>query len=101
VAPVFIMADPSDLHATAMVRSPFTGRPTLYLYDAFPGGVGFARRIFEQFEEIALSAWRHLKQCPCENGCPSCVGAAVESGGTARPGATWLLERCVQAAGES
>ena len=101
VAPVFIMADPSDLHATAMVRSPFTGRPTLYLYDAFPGGVGFARRIFEQFEEIALSAWRHLKQCPCENGCPSCVGAAVESGGTARTGATWLLERCVQAAGES
>ena len=42
VAPVFVMADPADLHATAMVRSPFTGRPTLYLYDAFPGGVGFA-----------------------------------------------------------
>jgi len=91
VAPVFIMADISDLHAQAMVRSPFTERPTLYLYDAFPGGVGFARRIFQQFDEIRSSAREHLESCPCERGCPSCVGAAVESGGTAKEGAAWLL----------
>ncbi len=93
VAPVFIMSDPSDLHATAMVRSPFTGLATLYLYDAFPGGVGFARRIFDQFEEICDAAASHLRQCPCEHGCPSCVGAAVESGGTSRKGVEWLLNR--------
>ena len=101
VAPVFIMADPADLHATAMVRSPFTGQPTLYLYDAFPGGVGYARRIFEQFEEICQAARRHLQQCPCEKGCPSCVGPAVESGSTARKGAAWLLGRTGQAAGRA
>jgi DEAD/DEAH box helicase domain-containing protein len=101
VAPVFIMADPADLHATAMVRSPFTGKPTLYLYDAFPGGVGYARRIFEQFEDICLAARRHLSQCPCEKGCPSCVGPAVESGTTARRGASWLLGRTGQAAGKA
>ncbi len=101
VAPVFIMADPADLHATAMVRSPFTGQPTVYLYDAFPGGVGYARRIFEQFEEICLAARRHLQQCPCEKGCPSCVGPAVESGSTARKGAAWLLGRTGQAAGRA
>jgi DEAD/DEAH box helicase domain-containing protein len=93
VAPVFIMADPSDLHATAMVRSPFTGKPTLYLYDAFPGGVGFARRIYDQFEEICESARRHLSICPCPNGCPSCTGPGTESGGTAREGTAWLLSR--------
>jgi DEAD/DEAH box helicase domain-containing protein len=93
VAPVFIMADPSDLHATAMVRSPFTGRPTLYLYDSFPGGVGFSRRIFDQFEEICHSARRHLGICPCEKGCPSCTGPGTESGSTARQGAAWLLSR--------
>ncbi|MBU8871908.1 MAG: DEAD/DEAH box helicase [Gemmatimonadales bacterium] len=93
VAPVFIMADPSDLHATAMVRSPFTGHPTLYLYDAFPGGVGFARRIYDQFEEICESAHSHLASCPCPSGCPACVGPALESGGTSRRGALWLLER--------
>jgi DEAD/DEAH box helicase domain-containing protein len=101
VAPVFIMADPADLHATAMVRSPFTGKPTLYMYDAFPGGVGYAQRIFEQFEEICLAARRHLSHCPCENGCPSCIGPAVESGATAREGASWLLDRTGQAAGQA
>ncbi len=101
VAPVFIMADPADLHTTAMIRSPFTDRPTLYMYDAFPGGVGYARRIFEQFEEICLAARRHLSRCPCEKGCPSCVGPAVESGTTARSGAGWLLARTGLAAGEA
>ena len=100
VAPVFIMADPADLHATAMVRSPFTGQPTLYLYDAFPGGVGYAGRIYEQFDEICAAAARHVGLCPCENGCPSCVGAAVESGGTARDGARWLLSRVIAPAGD-
>ncbi len=101
VAPVFIMADSSDLYSTAMVRSPFTGRPTLYLYDAFPGGVGFARRIFDQFEEICEAAREHLGRCPCERGCPSCVGAAADSGDNARAGATWLLKHLGQAAGEA
>ena len=101
VAPVFIMADPSDLHSTAMVRSPFTNQPTLYLYDAFPGGVGFARRIYEQFDEICGAAREHLDRCPCEKGCPSCVGAAADSGNTARVGAAWLLSHLGQAAGEA
>ncbi len=93
VAPVFVMADSADLHATAMIRSPFTGKPTLYLYDAVPGGVGFARRIYEQFDEICRAAASHLAGCPCGHGCPACVGATVDSGDTARGGAGWLLAR--------
>ncbi len=100
VAPVFIMADPSDLHSTAMVKSPFTGKPTLYIYDAFPGGVGYARRIHKQFAEICHSAREHLHACPCEKGCPSCVGPAAESGGTARQAAAWLLMRPATAVAE-
>ncbi len=100
VAPVFIMADPSDLHSTAMVKSPFTGKPTLYIYDAFPGGVGYARRIHQQFAEICFSAREHLHSCPCEKGCPSCVGPATESGGTARLAAAWLLMRSAPVAAE-
>jgi len=100
VAPVFIMADPSDLHSTAMVKSPFTGKPTLYIYDAFPGGVGYARRIHQQFAEICHSAREHLHACPCGKGCPSCVGPATESGGTARQAAAWLLIRSAAVAAE-
>lgn len=93
VAPVFVMADTRDLHAQAMVRAPFTDAPTLYLYDAVPGGVGFARRIFQQWEEIRRAALAHVARCPCHHGCPSCVGAVVESGDRAKGGAAWLLAR--------
>jgi len=100
VAPVFVMADPADIHAQAMVRSPFTGQPTLYLYDAVPGGVGFARRIFQQFDEICAAAAVHLSKCLCPAGCPSCVGASVESGSTAKRGAAWLLAQVKTTVGD-
>ncbi len=80
-----------------MIRSPFTDRPTLYLYDAVPGGVGFARRIWQQFDEICAAALAHARRCPCQHGCPSCVGAVVESGDAARGGAVWLLARAMGA----
>ena len=98
VASVFVMADPRDLHAQAMVRAPFTDAPTLYLYDAVPGGVGFAGRIFQQWTDIRQAALAHVRRCSCRHGCPSCVGAVVETGDRARSGAAWLLAR---AAGES
>ncbi|MFH1845224.1 MAG: DEAD/DEAH box helicase [bacterium] len=97
VAPMFVMADPSDLHAQAMVRSPFTGTPSLYLYDACPGGVGFSERIFSQFTEILAAARAHLAACPCPHGCPSCVGATLESGDTAKSGASLILRAADQA----
>jgi len=98
---VFVLAVMSDLRATAMVRSPFTGLPTLYLYDAFPGGVGYAGRIYNQFEEICAAALVHLGRCPCAHGCPSCVGATTDSGDTARTGAAWLLQQSRPASGEA
>ncbi len=96
VAPAFVMADPADVRTMPMVRSPFTDRPTLYLYDAFPGGVGYAQRIFGQFDDIAAAALRHIEACPCPGGCPSCVGAPVESGGTAKTGAARLLRELLR-----
>ncbi len=93
VAPVFVMGDTRDLHSQAMVRAPFTDAPTLYVYDSVPGGVGFARRIFQQWEEIREAALEHVRRCPCSRGCPSCVGPTVESGDRAKAGAAWLLAR--------
>ncbi len=97
VAPAFVMAAPADIHALPMVRSPLSGRPTLYLYDAYPGGVGYAGRIHRQFGEILAAARRHLEACPCRQGCPSCVGPPGESGATAAEGVRWILS----AAGEA
>ena len=93
VAPVFVMADTRDLCAQAMVRAPFTDAPTLYVYDTTPGGVGYAGRIYQQWADIRQAALDHVARCACRHGCPSCVGAVVESGDRARDGAAWLLAR--------
>jgi DEAD/DEAH box helicase domain-containing protein len=69
-------AAPSDVAAR---RAPFDAlyRPTLFLYDALPGGVGLARRIFERTEELMDRAARLIAHCACKSGCPACVGAAM------------------------
>ena len=48
--------------------------PTLFIYDAYPGGVGFSPKLFEQHEGLLLRARGLIASCPCESGCPSCVG---------------------------
>jgi DEAD/DEAH box helicase domain-containing protein len=52
-------------------------RPTLFLFDALPGGVGLARRIYERTEELMERAARLIAACSCKSGCPACIGAAV------------------------
>jgi DEAD/DEAH box helicase domain-containing protein len=48
--------------------------PTLFLYEHTPGGIGLAERIFEQREVLIARALRLVEGCPCECGCPACVG---------------------------
>ena len=50
-----------------------TGRPTIFIYDGHPGGVGITLRGYEQFERLLGDAERLIGECPCESGCPSCV----------------------------
>ena len=38
---------------------------------------GFVERVFGRFEEILAAALRLVRECPCETGCPSCVGLPV------------------------
>ena len=52
-------------------------RPTLFLFDALPGGVGLARRIYERTEELMARAAFLISSCPCTSGCPACIGAAM------------------------
>ncbi len=79
LAPLYLLCDRRDLHATPQVRAPFTERPTIYLYDAAPGGVGLAERLFGCHEDLLQAAAARIAACDCEAGCPGCVGAA-ESG---------------------
>ncbi|MGH2376925.1 MAG: DEAD/DEAH box helicase [Candidatus Limnocylindria bacterium] len=80
LAPLFLMCDPHDLGLSVEVRSPHTERPTLYLFDMTPGGVGFSERLFRSSEALLERAREHVAACDCETGCPSCVGPAYAIG---------------------
>ena len=75
VAPLFIMCDPSDIGA--VTDSSNLGRETIFLYDRHQGGMGFSSRAKQLLEEIMQAALEVVRKCPCETGCPSCVGAPV------------------------
>ena len=83
IAPMYLMCSAQDVHVVYHVRDPFTGRPTIYLYDSIPGGVGLSERVFEMDKELFRQAREVLAACPCENGCPSCVGATAGEGAKA------------------
>ena len=50
--------------------------PTLFLFDHIPGGVGLAERIFEMAAKLLQQTRLMIAACPCEQGCPACVGPA-------------------------
>ena len=64
-------------------RPPSRAAPTIYLYDSIPDGVGLSERVFEMDKELFRQAREVLAACPCENGCPSCVGATAGEGAKA------------------
>lgn len=74
VAPLFLMCDPSDIAVWPEIKSTFTSAPTVYLYDRVPGGIGFSKRLFQMHDQLLGNAARMIARCPCEHGCPSCVG---------------------------
>jgi DEAD/DEAH box helicase domain-containing protein len=79
-AALLLMCDPRDLGVLAQVQAPFTGQPTLYLYDAVPGGVGLTERLYTLTGELIQACREAVDSCPCTDGCPACVGPAIEVG---------------------
>jgi DEAD/DEAH box helicase domain-containing protein len=73
VLPLLAMCDRWDIGGLSTNLHPQTGGPTIFIYDGHPGGIGIARRGFEQFEALVDDAHRLVSECPCESGCPSCV----------------------------
>ncbi|MCK4858432.1 MAG: DEAD/DEAH box helicase [candidate division Zixibacteria bacterium] len=96
VTPLWIMCDPRDIRSISQVKSTFTERPTIYIYENVPGGVGYAAKIFRIAPELFDAALHLIDKCPCMLGCPSCVGPAIEVGGAGKENATLLLQHALQ-----
>ncbi|MGI6424932.1 MAG: DEAD/DEAH box helicase [Tepidanaerobacteraceae bacterium] len=80
IAPLYLMCDPRDIRGVVQIRSPFTQKPTIYIYDNFPGGVGFSEKLYEMDTQLLKAARQVIMECDCEDGCPSCVGPYEEVG---------------------
>jgi len=78
VASVLLMVDPRDLGLVAQVRSPHSEEPTIYLYEATPGGIGLSERLWERHGELLDGAVALVAGCLCEAGCPACTGPRLE-----------------------
>ena len=67
--------------------------PNLYLYDAYPGGIGFSEPLFRAHNLLMEKTRELISSCECEQGCPSCVGPAGDLAPRAKEAALAILDR--------
>ena len=71
--PLLALCDRWDLGGLSTPQHPDTGQPTVFVYDGYPGGAGLAERSFRRLGEHLRVTWAMIEDCPCDDGCPSCV----------------------------
>jgi len=86
VIPVFAMCDIMDIGAA--VDSSAANAPAIFVYDRFPGGLGFSHKAFEFIDDIMNACLELINSCPCTGGCPSCVGSPIPPFSQLDPDAT-------------
>jgi DEAD/DEAH box helicase domain-containing protein len=88
------MCDPRDLGISLtenIAQGLKTFEPNLYLYDAYNGGIGQSAPLFKLTRRLLEGAAELLAGCPCESGCPSCVGPVGEVGERGKEAAARIL----------
>ncbi len=65
--------------------------PTVFIFDAYPGGIGFSGLLFEKHEMLLDAVTTLIGSCPCEHGCPMCVGPVLDVGPSAKDAALKIL----------
>jgi len=71
--PLFALCDRNDIGGVSTMMHPDTGEAGIFIYDAYPGGVGIAEMGFNKVEDLWRAALKVIAECPCHDGCPSCV----------------------------
>jgi DEAD/DEAH box helicase domain-containing protein len=66
--------------------------PTVFLYDNYPGGVGFSEKLFDNRRQLLVRTGDLIRNCSCRHGCPSCVGPVEEVGRKAKGQSLNILE---------
>ena len=98
VASLLLMCDPRDLGVSLteeIAQGLQAFEPNLFLYDAYPGGIGQSAPLFQLTSKLLAHTAELLAQCPCEAGCPSCVGPVGEVGERGKEAASAFLAALV------
>jgi DEAD/DEAH box helicase domain-containing protein len=92
MAPLLVLCDPRDLNSISDPNAPFEEySPVILVHDTVPGGIGLSDSLYERFNLLIKKCYELVATCPCENGCPSCVGPASENGEGGKPETLYLL----------
>jgi DEAD/DEAH box helicase domain-containing protein len=73
ILPLFALCDRNDIGGVSTPLHPDTGQAQVFIYDAYPGGIGIAEKGFELVEGLWSATLKVVTECPCLEGCPSCV----------------------------
>jgi DEAD/DEAH box helicase domain-containing protein len=71
--PLFALCDRNDVGGICYPVHPQLGQPAIFVYDGYPGGVGLAEYGFHRLEALLRKTLSLLRDCPCQDGCPSCI----------------------------
>ena len=96
--PLFALCDKGDIGGLSYPLYPPFKAPAIFIYDGYEGGIGLTKRAFDVIEDWLRAALALIIECPCEEGCPSCVQDPQCGSGNQpldKEGAKFLLERWV------
>ena len=96
ILPLYLMCSPKDICVQYRVRDPFTRKPTLLVFDNYAGGIGLSEKVYGMRNLLFADVRRLIAECPCEKGCPSCVGPQTEVGEHGKQTALLLTERLMR-----
>jgi DEAD/DEAH box helicase domain-containing protein len=94
--PLFALCDRGDIGGLSYTLYPAFGRPAIFMYDGYEGGMGLTRRAMEVIRDWLTATLKVIDECPCENGCPSCIQDPQCGSGNQpldKEGAKYLLRR--------
>ena len=99
IAQLLLMCDRGDIGLS--VTSDEGDAPRVFIYDNYPGGIGFSEPLFLMHRLLLERTREMIDTCPCPKGCPSCVGPEGNQGPLAKAVATTLLAVLLDAAGRA
>jgi DEAD/DEAH box helicase domain-containing protein len=89
VAQLLLMCDGHDIGISLDTEAE---NPRVFIYDNYPGGIGFSEPLFRMHHDLLEATRRLIAECECENGCPGCVGPIGDTGPLAKFAALRILD---------